>query len=151
MPSALPRSLPLHVAGASLIEALVALLVLGIGVLGVAAMQLTALRQTEAAAHAAQASLILLDASERVRANPQQQPLYQFDIHGACQPAEGHATRLRQDLADLTEAVTCRLPNARLRLQVDDRQLRMDLSWSVQRLHADQPEMELHAYTLLSP
>lgn len=151
MLTAASRSLPLSIRGASLIEALVALLVLCLGVLGVAGMQLTALRQTEAAAHAAQASLILLDASERVRANPLQQSLYQFDINGPCQLAEAHASRLRQDLADLTEAVTCRLPHARLRLLVDERELQLELRWANRRLHADEPEMELHANTLLSP
>ncbi|SFM21367.1 type IV pilus modification protein PilV [Halopseudomonas yangmingensis] len=150
----LPAVFPLFAgrsSGASLIEALVALLVLCLGVLGVAAMQLTALRQTEAAGHAAQASLIMLDASERVRANPRQQSDYRFDISGPCQHATVHGARLLQDLADLTEAVTCRLPHARLRVQVDDGYLQSDLSWSARRLHTDEPEMELHARTLLSP
>jgi len=57
-------------AGVTLIEVLVALLVFSIGVLGVAMLQLSALRHTDSALHSTQISFIAQDLLERVRANP---------------------------------------------------------------------------------
>lgn len=56
--------------GVGMIEVLVALLVLAIGVLGYAGMQLSALRGAELANNRAQAVLIAQDALERLQANP---------------------------------------------------------------------------------
>ena len=56
--------------GVGLIEVLVALLVLAIGVLGYAGMQLSALKGAELANNRAQATLIAQDALERLQLNP---------------------------------------------------------------------------------
>lgn len=55
--------------GMSLVEVLVALLVLGIGVMGYAALQLRAVRMTEDTYARSQAMSIAQDAIERIRAN----------------------------------------------------------------------------------
>lgn len=56
--------------GMTLIEVLVALLVLSIGILGAAMLQLNALKQTDSAMFGSQASFVAHDLLERVRANP---------------------------------------------------------------------------------
>ena len=56
--------------GVTLIEVLVAVLILGVGVLGVAMLQLNALKQTDSAMRSTQVSFIAQDLLERVRANP---------------------------------------------------------------------------------
>ncbi|MGJ3257786.1 MAG: type IV pilus modification protein PilV [Alcanivorax sp.] len=56
--------------GVGLVEVLVALLVLAIGVLGYAGMQLSALKGAELANNRAQATLIAQDALERLQVNP---------------------------------------------------------------------------------
>ena len=56
--------------GVGLVEVLVALLVLAIGVLGYAGMQLSALKGAEQANNRAQATLIAQDALERLQVNP---------------------------------------------------------------------------------
>ncbi len=53
-----------------MIEVLVALLVLSIGVLGVAMLQLNALKHTDSALRSTQISFIAHDLLERIRANP---------------------------------------------------------------------------------
>ena len=56
--------------GVTLIEVLVALLVLSVGVLGVTMLQLRALKYTDSAMRSTQVSFIAHDLLERVRANP---------------------------------------------------------------------------------
>ena len=55
--------------GMTLIEALVALLVLSIGLLGVAALQMSSLRNTHAAHMRSQATALASDITDRMRAN----------------------------------------------------------------------------------
>ena len=56
--------------GVTLIEVLISLLILGIGVLGAAALQLNALKYTDSATLNSQASFIAYDMMDRIRANP---------------------------------------------------------------------------------
>ncbi len=58
-------------AGMTLIEVLVALLVFTVGVLGVAMLQLNALKHTDSAMRSTQVSFIVQDLLERIRANPE--------------------------------------------------------------------------------
>ena len=62
--------------GVGLLEVLVALLVLAIGALGYAGLQLTALRNSEDAHHRAHAAMIAQDAIERIKSNPAQAGYY---------------------------------------------------------------------------
>jgi len=56
--------------GMTLIEVLVALLILGVGLLGAAAIQLNALKYTDSSRMTSQASFIAYDMMDRIRANP---------------------------------------------------------------------------------
>ncbi|WPN46504.1 type IV pilus modification protein PilV [Pseudomonas sp. P8_241] len=55
--------------GMTLIEVLVALLILGVGLLGAAALQLNALKYTDSSRMSSQASFIAYDMMDRIRAN----------------------------------------------------------------------------------
>lgn len=57
--------------GATLIEILVTLLIFTVGLLGIAAMQLNALRGSTDSAQRSQATWVLQDIVERIRANPE--------------------------------------------------------------------------------
>jgi len=63
-------------AGFSLIEILVTLVVLSIGLLGIAGMQASGLRNNHAAYTKTQATNLAMDMAERIRANPQGQANY---------------------------------------------------------------------------
>lgn len=56
--------------GATLIEALIALLIFTVGLLGLAAMQLNALQSTTDSGQRSQASWLMNDMAERMRSNP---------------------------------------------------------------------------------
>lgn len=56
--------------GVSLVEVLISLLILGIGILGAAALQLNALKYTDSSTMNSQASFIAYDMMDRMRANP---------------------------------------------------------------------------------
>ena len=62
--------------GVSLIEVLVALLVLAVGILGFAGLQMTSLSQSTAANHRVAAVLIAQDAIERMELNPTERDTY---------------------------------------------------------------------------
>ncbi|MEH6492133.1 type IV pilus modification protein PilV [Halopseudomonas sp.] len=62
--------------GIGMLEVLIALLILVIGVLGFAGLQLVALKNTGEASHRAHATLIAQDAIERFQSNPGQLPFY---------------------------------------------------------------------------
>ena len=62
--------------GVGMLEVLIALLVLVIGVLGFAGLQLVALKNTGEASHRAHATLIAQDAIERFQTNPSQLAYY---------------------------------------------------------------------------
>ncbi len=56
--------------GVSMIEVLVTIVVLSIGLLGMAALQMTGLRSINSASYRTQATLLISDIAERVRSNP---------------------------------------------------------------------------------
>jgi len=58
--------------GVSLIESLIALLVISVGLLGIAALQITAMSQNGSALHHSQAVWVAYDFSDRIRANESQ-------------------------------------------------------------------------------
>lgn len=64
-----PSTLPRHQTGMTLIEVLVAVLILAIGLLGAAVIQLNALKYTDSSRMTSQASFIAYDMLDRIRAN----------------------------------------------------------------------------------
>lgn len=70
--------------GLSLIEILIALVVLSVGLLGIAGMQATGLRNNHAAYTKTQATALAMDMADRIRANPEGRDGYiPFDTSGA--------------------------------------------------------------------
>ncbi|OIN48797.1 type IV pilus modification protein PilV [Pseudomonas azotoformans] len=65
----LPNALSRYQAGTTLIEVLVAVLILTIGLLGAAVIQLNALKYTDSSRMTSQASFIAYDLLDRIRAN----------------------------------------------------------------------------------
>ncbi len=66
--------------GLSLIEVLISLVVLSVGLLGIAGMQATGLRNNHAAYTKTQASALAVDMADRIRANPNGADFYaEFD------------------------------------------------------------------------
>ncbi len=129
--------------GSSLLEVLIALLVLAIGILGAAALQLNALRYSAGAVHSSQASFIAYDMLDRIRANVAELADYVADIDGECRPSEGApASIVTSDLMDFYEAVTCQLPSGRGRIAVDGELVSVAVGWTDRRVGAEDGQDE---------
>lgn len=89
-------------AGTTLIEVLVSVLVLAIGLLGAAAIQLNALKYTDSSTMTSQASFIAYDMMDRIRANPDVD--YSLSASAAA-PAANLSVAHDQDLADFSANV----------------------------------------------
>ena len=76
MSHALPSSMPRHARGMSLIEVMVSVLVLAVGLLGVAAMQSLALRGGQGSLESSQAVMATSSILESIRANRAQADSY---------------------------------------------------------------------------
>ena len=116
--------------GVGMIEVVIALLIFSIGVLGFAALQMTALTQSNDANHRTIAVLIAQDAVERMQANPGEQATYLDDedwptgVYGANPPGDcvnvTEANRCssedmaRLDMADLAWMAANQLPGGRI-------------------------------------
>ena len=95
--------------GMTLIEVLVSVLILAIGLLGAAAIQLNALKYTDSATMTSQASFIAYDMMDRIRANVDGNAGYNgsdnvlasYGLAGiAAAPAGAQTTARNQDFAD---------------------------------------------------
>ena len=87
--------------GVSLLEVMIAVLVLAVGVLGAASLQLNAIRYSASAGHSTQAALAARDMLDRMRANPSELSRYAIaSVAGVCQVNPGGADIAAQDLAD---------------------------------------------------
>ncbi|MEH6388697.1 MAG: type IV pilus modification protein PilV [Pseudomonas profundi] len=129
--------------GVSLLEVLIAVLVLAIGVLGAASLQLNAVRYSASAAHTTHASFIAYDLLDRMRANADDLASYAGSVSGACDPdAEAPATIIALDRADFVRAVTCQLPSGKASIRVAADTATITISWSEARIVAGQEDTE---------
>ena len=107
--------------GFSLIEALVALVVLSVGLLGIAALYVTSVSSGRTASLRSQAVLLAADLADRIRANRGGGPAYDDGTSGvgaiiaACQQGGGSCTPTQmasEDKAEWLALIAARLPGA---------------------------------------
>lgn len=96
-------SVPRHVRGMSLIEVMVALLVLAVGLLGIAAMQSLALRGGQGSLESSQAVMATNFILEAIRANPTQAADY--NMAKTCSAQSAGSTRVANDKAAWIQAL----------------------------------------------
>ena len=99
-----PISLPRHAQGMSLIEVMVAVMVLAVGLLGVAAMQALALRGGQGSLESSQAVMSANSIIEAMRANRMQAASYVYNGTAACAAVPGAGTSLAS--SDINNWVT---------------------------------------------
>ncbi|HUQ08832.1 MAG TPA: type IV pilus modification protein PilV [Steroidobacteraceae bacterium] len=110
--------------GFSLIEALVALIVLSVGLLGAAGLLLGALRDQSLALRQAAATVLLIDMADRIRANPEAREAYAGPAYAGDSPC-GEAddcdalALAAHDLAHFESAAHRLLPQQQPRAQIN--------------------------------
>lgn len=104
--------------GFSLIEVLIALVILAVGVLGLAALQTTGIQYTHDAYIRSQATVIVYDLVERMRNNVDNANLYiaNSDPAGTCDVTAGGVTN---DLNCFFETIAAQVPEGTGEIQAD--------------------------------
>ncbi len=115
--------------GVSLLEVTIALFVTAIGVLGAAAMQLNALKYTDSSRLSSQASFIVYDVIDRIRANADPVQLGQYDIASIDAVPSSANSVLATDLIDFANAVNA-LPGGAGSIDVNGSQVSVEVSWA---------------------
>jgi type IV pilus assembly protein PilV len=114
--------------GMTLIEVLVALVILGVGLLGAAALQLNALKYTDSARMTSQASFIAYDMMDRIRANAAAD-------YTVTPPTSGNLNVARdQDLYDFTSnIIDFGRPGATGSISLNQRVYTITITWDDSR------------------
>jgi len=97
-----------RIRGFTLVEVLIALIVLSIGMLGISALYLESLRASRAALVRTEAVTLTSDIADRIRAN--RNPLNAYDCGGTCDAGEGGNAIAIADLNAWRTAVAGQLP-----------------------------------------
>lgn len=134
------RVLQRRASGVSLIEVLVAILVLSIGLLGVAALMGNALQFNQGAQARTQAVLLASDIIERARVNRTDRAQYNLtDLDadpidgfaaGNCAAVLAGATVAERDMSEWQRQVGCALPGGEAQIDVVGDQMTVTLRWA---------------------
>lgn len=106
--------------GVSLIESLIALLLIGIALLGVAALQLVTLQDARDARWRIEAVSLASGLIERMRASPDAVTGFALDSGGTQAAACGSDADICSSVADWLDAVSNRLPHGLAEVDVDE-------------------------------
>lgn len=134
----LPNS---HARGFTLLEVLVALLILSVGLLGIAELQLTSLRSNYSAYLRSQATILAYDILERIRANRAQAQAgaYNITIKDESDLPTG-STPADIDLKKWGNALLALLPAAQATVQVNaDNTASIKITWDDSRAKLSGP------------
>ena len=132
-------------AGMTLIEVLVAALILGLGLLGAASAQINALKYTDSARMSTQASFIAYDMLDRMRANATGD--YRFSGVDVATSTSSVAGIVGQDLSDFKRNIRAfGGESARGVISVSDRQVSINIYWDDSR--AEKKDAAFQSFTL---
>lgn len=135
--------------GVSLLEVLVALLVVAVGVLGAVELQTKALRFNASAAYQTQASFLAYDMLDRMRANPGELSSYAINVNTDCTAATRNTSILATDREDFGRAVSCLLPDGYGNVAVSGSRATITVGWSEQRIVAEAGNSEVSISSLI--
>ncbi|MGP0172026.1 type IV pilus modification protein PilV [Pseudomonas sp. NCHU5208] len=106
-------------AGATLIEVLVAIVVLSIGLLGLAGLQATSIQANQSAYYRSQASILAADITDRMRANRKAAQAGDYNLSSLTNTYTTTTTRKDKDLSEWISLVT-KLPSGKARIERDN-------------------------------
>lgn len=134
-------------AGMTLIEVLVAALILGLGLLGAASAQINALKYTDSARMSTQASFIAYDMLDRMRANATGDYRFSGVDVATSTSTSSVAGIVGQDLSDFKRNIRAfGGESARGVISVSDRQVSINIYWDDSR--AEKKDAAFQSFTL---
>lgn len=138
-----------HSRGNSLIEVLVSMVILAVGLLGVAAIQVYSLRMVGDAEVRSIASILASDMAERMRANAVQWPSYQLSSQDCVDaiPPDGVTNIAVMDVRDWCRRIRRELPGASGQIDVSQGVAVIQVEWE-ERATGDQASAVRQRYTL---
>lgn len=124
--------------GVSLIEVLVSVLLFSIGVLGLAAMQLNALKSNQTASVRSHAVFLAYEMADRMRGGRGDAHAGYYDIAiGAalpCDPAQETCLPFQRDLAEWRSSLASQLPDGDGSVQHDGERFTITVQWNEERV-----------------
>lgn len=130
-----------HSSGFTLMEVLVAVLVLSIGLLGLAGLQLTSLRNNTSAYHRSQATAFAYDILDRMRANREAARSGKYDLAITATPSSGTTTEAK-DLQEWRSLIGGALPGGTGSVDVDDNEVTIVVQWHDERVDTTADDYE---------
>lgn len=134
--------------GFGLLEVLIAMVVLGIGILGMAHLQASALKLNHSASLRSQASSLAYDILDRMRANLDQALDGEYDADfesppPSCSPGTlSGATVAERDIEAWRTALACQLPQGTGKVQLDSAGFTVIVRWDDSRGELDPQEFK---------
>lgn len=126
--------------GFSLIEVLIAVLILGIGLLGVASLQVVGLQNNQGAYVQSQATTLAYQITDAMRANRQSAISGAYNIGMGATPPTGQSAAA-QDLRDWVNNVQTLLPDGQGAIRVTaNGEVRVQLRWLDERTETDEAQ-----------
>lgn len=121
--------------GATLIEVLIAIVVLSIGLLGLAGLQVTSVQSNHSAYQRSQASLLANDLADRMRAN-RTEALTNAYVADYVDSSSSHTvtgTRAAKDLAEWLNSLALKLPDGRGKIEKSGSLVTIHVRWNDNR------------------
>lgn len=115
--------------GVTLIEVLIAMLVTSIGLLGLAGLQLFALKNNQSTALQAQANILAYDLLDRLRANPALAEAGQYNIDLQAPSPTTKTTIRDRDIKEWRDMLSASLPDGTGAIACDGRVCTVTVQW----------------------
>lgn len=142
--------------GTTLIEMMISLFVIGVGMMGVVALQSYSISQTQQSADYSQAVMLAQDILERMRSNPQSIQAYQIALHDdLVEPIDCSLTYCTSqqvknwDLFHWKKSISQRLPRGAAAIQYSDNRYIIHIEFDTADQNQSQHQVVNH-YTLTS-
>jgi len=113
--------------GAGLLEVLIAIVIIAIGLLGLAGLQTVSLQLNQGALVRSQASNLAYDITERIRANWSDAAAYNIGIDD--EPESSPATIAARDIKEWRDALAATLPDGKGSVEVAGNRVTVVIQW----------------------
>ena len=127
--------LPVAQRGATLIEVLIAIIVLAIGLLGLALLQITSVQSNHSAYYRSQVTILASDLADRMRANRTAAlgSAYEFDFPTSSSSHSVSGTQAQKDKAEWLNALALTLPEGTGKVEKTGALVTISVQWNDNR------------------